>query len=90
MAKTSRFEFRVHPDVKARIEAAAEIVHESASDFARTAALARADEILRRQEVTMVPAEFFDQLMASLDEPPEPNERLTRAARGLRDVVDIR
>ena len=48
MAQTARFEFRVRPEDKARIEAAAALAHESASDFARAAAIERADAILRR------------------------------------------
>jgi uncharacterized protein (DUF1778 family) len=90
MAQTARFEFRVHPDMKIRIEAAATLVHESASDFARAAAVARADEILGRQEATVVPPDFFEALLAELDRPVERNARLTRAARRARDVLDRR
>lgn len=88
MAQTARFEFRVRPEVKARIEAAAALTHESASDFARAAAEARAEEILRRQESTLVPDDFFDALLAELDEPAERNRRLSAAARRSRDLLN--
>ena len=87
MAATARFEFRVRPEDKARIEAAAAIAHESASDFARAAALERAEVVLRRQEVTLVPADFFDALMSSLDQPPVRNRRLSWAAKRARELL---
>lgn len=87
MAQTARFEFRVQPEAKSRIEAAAAMEHESTSDFARTAALERADHVLRRSEVTVVPPDFFDALLDALDAPVERNARLTAAARRAREVL---
>jgi len=87
VAQTAGFEFRVDPDVKARIEAAAALAHESASDFARTAAVERAEAILHRSEVTLVPPDFFDTLLAELDAPVQWNERLTAAGRRSREVL---
>jgi uncharacterized protein (DUF1778 family) len=82
---TTRLEFRIRTDVKRKIEHAAGLVHQSASDFARSAAEARADEVLRQYEVvTPVPGDFFDTLLAELDRPPVVNEPLARAARRLR------
>jgi uncharacterized protein (DUF1778 family) len=88
MPHTARFEFRVRPEDKARIEAAAAITHESASDFARAAAVERADAVLRRQEVTMVPPDFFDALMDSLEKPVVRNRRLSAAAKRAREVLN--
>jgi uncharacterized protein (DUF1778 family) len=87
VAQTARFEFRVRPEDKARIEAAAAITHESASDFARAAAVERANAILQRQEVTMVPPDFFDALMDSLEQPVVRNRRLSEAARRAQEVL---
>ncbi|HEU0132506.1 MAG TPA: DUF1778 domain-containing protein [Mycobacteriales bacterium] len=82
----TRLEFRIRPDVKRKIEAAAGLLHETASDFARSAAEARADEVLRaHQGTTVVPAEFFDALLAELDAPDAVNEPLARAAARLRE-----
>jgi uncharacterized protein (DUF1778 family) len=66
---------------------AAALSGESASDFARRAAIARAEEILQRQERTEVPSDFFDALLRALDEPPVRNERLAEAAKRARDIV---
>ena len=87
MAQTARFEFRVDPDSKAEIEKAAAVTGETASDFARRAAVERAQAILRQQHVTVVPADYFDTLMAELDAPAQSNERVRAAVRRLDEVV---
>lgn len=88
---SARFEFRLRPEAKRRIERAAEIVHESVSDFARTAAEERAEHVLREHDlVTAVPADFFDELVAALDRPPVANKALRKAARRGQDIVERR
>jgi uncharacterized protein (DUF1778 family) len=88
---SARFEFRLRADAKRRIEQAAELLRESASDFARTAAEERADRVLREHMLTtVVPAEFFDDLLRALDAPPEPNEALKAAARRAHNIVEQR
>lgn len=85
---STRFEFRVRAETKRRIEHAANLAGESASDFVRTAAELRAEQVLAEHEVTTrVPAAFFDELISALDNPPEPNAALTRAAERARRVV---
>jgi uncharacterized protein (DUF1778 family) len=88
-ASTSkRFEFRLRPDSKQRREHAASLVQESTSDFVRAAAERRADEVLLEHDVvTVVPAEFFDQLLSALDEEPQPSPILARAGDRARRVV---
>jgi uncharacterized protein (DUF1778 family) len=86
VAAAARFEFRLRPDVKERIEHAASLVHQTASDFARTAVEERAELVLREHAVmTTVPGEFFDALLVALDEPARPSEALRAAARRLTD-----
>ncbi len=88
---SSRFEFRLRPDAKSRIERAAALVHESASDFARTAVEQRADQVLREHDlITPVPAAFFDELLAALDAPAAPNPALRSAANRARSVYERR
>jgi uncharacterized protein (DUF1778 family) len=87
MIQTARFEFRINSELKSRIEAAAVLTHESASDFARTAVVERAEMILRRAQVTLVSADFFDALLAELDAPPQRNDRLVAASRRAREVL---
>ena len=65
--KEARLDFRLDADTKDRIEQAAKLTHESTSTFVVHAAAARADRILARADVTMMPAEQFDELLASLD-----------------------
>jgi uncharacterized protein (DUF1778 family) len=85
--RTARFEFRLDPDAKERIETAAELEEESASDFARTAAIERAETVLRAHQTTVVPRAFFSELLAALDQPIERNETLTRAAKRARGQI---
>jgi uncharacterized protein (DUF1778 family) len=85
---STRFEFRVRAESKQRIEHAANLVHESTSDFVRAAAEQRAEEVLRDHDaVTVVPADYFDQLLTALDEPPRTNPTLARAAAKARRSV---
>lgn len=91
MAATARMEFRIKPDSKCKIEQAAELVHESAGDFARSAAEARAEEVLREHlQETKVPSDFFDALLAALDEPPRSTPALAGGAKLTREVVEHR
>lgn len=91
IAASARFEFRLRPEAKQRIEQAAELVHESTSDFARSAVEERANRVLQEHLVaTVVPADFFEELMRALDAPADPNAALKAAARHTRDVVEQR
>jgi uncharacterized protein (DUF1778 family) len=80
-------EIRVTPELKSRIEAAAAIKNVTASQLVRSVLEDRMREILddywRR---TTVPADFFDALIASLDDPPEPSEATQRAKRRLAEL----
>src|SRR5665213_419357 len=88
MTATARLEVRVRPDSKARLEYAAELANVPLSDFVRDAAEDRADRVLQEHESrTRVPAAFFDDLLAALDAPAQPNIALKDAATLARDVV---
>lgn len=65
--KEARLDFRLDPDNKARIERAAKLSSESVSAFVTHAATAAADRVLARADVTMMPAEQFDELLNALD-----------------------
>lgn len=78
MAAAPRLNFRVRPDTERRLRAAAAACSESLTDFVISAAEQRADEVLATR--TMVPSDYFDDLLAALDEPVEPNEALHTAA----------
>ncbi|WP_157751864.1 type II toxin-antitoxin system TacA family antitoxin [Actinoplanes derwentensis] len=70
-AKSERIEMRTDPQSSARIAEAAESQHVSVSAFVLDAAVKAADHVLARAEVTIMPAEQFDQLIGSLDVPDE-------------------
>jgi hypothetical protein len=60
IAASARFEFRLRPEAKSRIEQAAQLVHESTSDFARTAAEERANRVLQEHMLaTIVPGRLL-------------------------------
>lgn len=78
--KSKRIEVRIDEDVLAHIQRAAGIAQEPVSDFVRKAAYSRAEEMLRDNLITVMPAEQFDAMMATLDEPDDA-PRLMEAAR---------
>jgi uncharacterized protein (DUF1778 family) len=80
---TERLNFRVRPDDAERMRYAAEVEKVSLTDFVVDAARTRAEEVLSR--VTVVPPDFFDQLMAALDQPPQPNAAMRKIARAARN-----
>ena len=91
MASTARLEFRLADESKARMERAAEIAQVPLSDFVRTAAEERTDQVLREHEATVtVPAAFFDELLDALDAPPVANENLAAAFKRSRGLVTRR
>ncbi len=88
MAATARLEVRLQADAKARLERAAELEQVPVSDFVRSAAQERAEQVLLMHETqTMVPAAFFEELLAALDSPEQSNDALIRAAARARRLV---
>lgn len=83
-----RLEFRVTTEVKRRLRHAAELSHVQLSDFVRTAAEERADQVLREHAVSVVPPDFFDSLVSALEAPAVPNPALARAALRADEILD--
>ena len=82
--KTERVEARLSPDERRRIEQAAEIAGESMSSFLVNAAVGRADDVVAAHLSTIVPPDYFDELVTALDAPPDDMPRLAAAARRAR------
>jgi uncharacterized protein (DUF1778 family) len=82
-AKAERLEARLTSTEHKQIEQAAALAGESVSSFVVLAALDRADILVRERASTVVPAAYFDELVASLDE-PEKAPGLTRATAAMR------
>jgi uncharacterized protein (DUF1778 family) len=66
--KERRLNFRITGAVEDKLVAAAQMTHESLTDFVLGAASRHADDILAAW--TSVPSDYFDQLLSALDEPP--------------------
>lgn len=88
--RTERVEARVSPDERERIERAAVFAGESMSAFMVSAAVQRADDVIAERSATVVPADYFDELLAALDEPAERAPRLAAAAKKARRQRRIR
>lgn len=86
--KTDRVEARVSPHDRERIERAAATAGMSVSAFMVGAAVERADEIIATASSTTVPSDYFDELLAALDE-PHAAPGLARAARRARHTPRI-
>jgi uncharacterized protein (DUF1778 family) len=86
--KTNRLEARLSPHERERIEQAASTAGLSVSAFMVGAAVERADEIIAAATTTVVPADYFDGLLAALDE-PDSAPRLAQAAKRARRSARI-
>jgi uncharacterized protein (DUF1778 family) len=71
VSKTERIELRVSAVDKDAIVSAAELEDVSTTDFVRNAVLDRVARVRARGERTLMPAEQFDALVASLDVPDQ-------------------
>jgi uncharacterized protein (DUF1778 family) len=81
--KTSRVEARLTPAQRKRIEHGAAIAGEPVSSFLVAAALDRTEALIGEQATTVVPDDYFDRLVSSLDEAGRA-PALERAARTAR------
>jgi uncharacterized protein (DUF1778 family) len=73
----------VSTEERARIERAARFEGRSLSSFIVEAAVERADQVLADPTVTLVPADYFDRLLAALEKPGRA-PRLEQAAKRVR------
>jgi uncharacterized protein (DUF1778 family) len=78
-ARTDRIEARVEPDRAERIRFASTLLHQSTSSFVVDAATDRAERVIADHAYTAVPSDYFDKLLAALDEPARPVPALVRA-----------
>ena len=87
--KSDRIEARLSPEERERILRAAGFQGLSMSSFIVAAAVEKADEVISEHDITMVPPDYFDQLVEALDE-PDPAPALERAAQRIRRRPRIR
>lgn len=84
---TARLELRIAPQDKELIERAARASRLTTSAFVLQVTRQAAEEVLRRDQVTVVPPDFYEAMIASLDAPAERNEPLAEAARRRREAA---
>lgn len=84
--RTDRIEARVEPERAGRIRYAADLANTSMSAFVVDAAAEKAEQIIAEHRETTVPSEFFDSLLAALDEDTPVPPLRKAAARARRSV----
>lgn len=84
---SERIEVRLRPEQRREVEQASSLLQMTTSDFIREAVTARAEEVLAEEAATLVPPDFFDDLLAALGEPPRPNPALAAAAKRAAEVT---
>ncbi len=90
MAKTARIEVRADADSEALLKRAADLTNQTLTSFILSAAEERAQQVVADSNTTVVPSEYFDELLDALDRPPVVNPSLRKAARRLNKVIDQR
>lgn len=81
--KTERIEARLSPEERKRIDQAAAMEGQSLSSFMVSAAAEKAEQVITAGTTTVVPSEYFDELLSALDR-ADPAPRLARAAKRAR------
>ncbi len=84
---SERIEVRLRPEQRREVERASSLLQMTISDFVREAVTARAEEVLAEETATMVPPDFFNDLLAVLGEPPRPNPALAAAAKRAAEIA---
>ena len=74
--KISRIDIRINPEDKEMLEMAAALKRVSLSSFILSAAIEIAKMDIEREETIVLSNKQRDEIMALLDNPPEPNEAL--------------
>ena len=87
MPKTARIEVRTDREHEALLKQAASLTNQTLTSFILDAAERRAEQVVAEANTTLVPSAFFDQLLDALDQPPEPNLPLHKAAQKLGSLV---
>lgn len=82
--RSERIEARVSAEGASRIRFASELLHTSVSGFMVSAAIAEAERVITEASYTEVPNDYFNALIAALDEPPRHIETLSKAAAKVR------
>lgn len=69
---------------------AAELMDVKVADLVRAGALELAERVVREQATTVVPPNYFQELLEALDRPGSVNQALRKATKRASKVVDRR
>lgn len=83
--KRGRMHLRLDAKTKRKLERAAAYEETTVSDFVLTNAVAAAERVIDSHEKIVLSAQDWDVFHDALLNPPEPNERLRKAARRYRE-----
>jgi len=86
-AASERIEVRLRPEQRREVEQASALLQMTTSDFIRETIAARAEQVLTEGAATLVPPDFFDSLLAALEEPPRANHVLAAAAKQVPEIA---
>lgn len=84
--KKQRIDLRLSNDDKSMIEEAAAMTNQTITQFMVSSASERAAEIIEQHRRLVLSEESWNLVMDALSQPPEPNEKLQRAARRLKNM----
>lgn len=84
---STRLEIRIPEEDKKLIERAARASQATTTAFVLQAVRLAAQDVLRREQVTVVPPDFYEAMVASLNEPDESDDALAKAAARAREII---
>lgn len=84
--KKQRIDLRLTDEDKSMIEEAAAMSNQTITQFMVNSASERAAEVIEQHRRLILNEGSWDRIMEVLDNPPEPNDRLKRAAKRLQNM----
>ena len=88
--RNDKLQIRVDKSTKLKIEQAASYAQKTLSDFVLDNIVPVAERIIEQHTTIKLSARDWDKLMTALENPPEPNEALKKAAERYRTLIDRR
>lgn len=84
--KKQRIDLRLSDDDKGMIEEAAVLTNQTITQFMLRSASERAAQVIEQHRRMVLNDESWARVMDTLSNPPEPNEKLKKAARRLQNM----
>ncbi|WES68748.1 DUF1778 domain-containing protein [Superficieibacter sp. BNK-5] len=84
--KKQRIDLRLSDDDKGMIEEAAVLTNQTITQFMLRSASERAAQVIEQHRRMVLNDESWARVMDALSNPPEPNEKLKKAARRLQNM----